>query len=421
MLKRTEPLKLFQFQPLHQPTATICDDTVILDATITKQGLPLFLLVPGQHDNKAEVTALWGGNPYKESDSNTPQTDTAVPEKLPASKAFPDTPPDTLPQTSPDFSSEMEASQQDILSSSWALLQQNGNWWREVVPHGEEYVLEWEPDILSNLYYTTNHIFSHMLLHKSLNFIIDELLRHSISSITLPLAILERASELDNPWAVAMDRARQAGQLLAAILLSNTFQAADSTSNCVVGRAVTLVGYGIGARVVFHCLETLAAEPGLLGRGIVENAILIGAPTTSDSIKWQQLRMVVSNRLVNCYNRSDWLLASLYRIHSWDVGVAGLGPVSLTASSTSDAKCDTEDAVVVAVETIKEMWRSVENIDITSLTQRNCDYALSLPAIISLVFGEKTNQSSETVIVDGVDESQGRHEASDASESTVNV
>ena len=101
MLKRTEPLKLFQFQPLHQPTATICDDTVILDATITKQGLPLFLLVPGQHDNKAEVTALWGGNPYKESDSNTPQTDTAVPEKLPASKAFPDTPPDTLPHPSP--------------------------------------------------------------------------------------------------------------------------------------------------------------------------------------------------------------------------------------------------------------------------------------------------------------------------------
>lgn len=390
MLKRTEPLKQFQFQPLHHPSATIDDDTVIINATVTKQGVPLYLLVPGQHDNKVEVTRLWGGDQYVEINKSD------VGEGSP-----------TAPTPVPSPELESTSSPEDTLSSSWALLQQSGNWWRDIILYGEEYVLEWEPEILTNLYYTTNHIFSHMILHKSLNLIIDELFRHSISSITLPLAILERASELDNPWAVAMDRARQAGQLLAAVLLSNTFHAADATSNSAVGRAVTLVGYGIGARVVYHCLETLAAEPGLLGRGIVENAVLIGAPANNDSSKWQQLRMVVSNRLVNCYNRSDWLLASLYRIHSWDVGVAGLGPISLTPVSSSPAVSDetaeSDDAVVVAIAQIKDTWKNIENIDITSLTRSNCDYALSLPAILSLVFGDKAKQSSETVIVNATD------------------
>lgn len=32
----------------------------------------------------------------------------------------------------------------------------------------------------------------------------------------------------------------------------------------------------MGARLIFHCLETLAAEGGSEARGIVENAVLIG-------------------------------------------------------------------------------------------------------------------------------------------------
>jgi len=43
-------------------------------------------------------------------------------------------------------------------------------------------------------------------------------------------------------------------------------------------RPITLIGYGMGARVIFHCLEYLAEVGGEAGKGIVENVLLIGAP-----------------------------------------------------------------------------------------------------------------------------------------------
>ena len=42
-----------------------------------------------------------------------------------------------------------------------------------------------------------------------------------IGAAALPLTVLERAAELDCPWLVVMDRAEQAGRLLAALLLEN--------------------------------------------------------------------------------------------------------------------------------------------------------------------------------------------------------
>ena len=49
---------------------------------------------------------------------------------------------------------------------------------------------------------------------------------------------------IDHAWAVALNRAQKAGILLAHILMSGAHG----------DRPVTLTGYSMGARLIFHCL-----------------------------------------------------------------------------------------------------------------------------------------------------------------------
>lgn len=55
------------------------------------------------------------------------------------------------------------------------------------------------------------------------------------------------AQMIDHAWAVALNRAQKAGILLAHILMSGAHG----------DRPVTLVGYSMGARLIFHCLLEL--------------------------------------------------------------------------------------------------------------------------------------------------------------------
>ena len=48
---------------------------------------------------------------------------------------------------------------------------------------------------------------------------------------------------------------------------------------------------------------------------------------------WHSARSVVGGRFINCYSSSDWLLALLYRSKSYDMSIAGLGPVHLKDST----------------------------------------------------------------------------------------
>jgi thioesterase domain-containing protein len=56
------------------------------------------------------------------------------------------------------------------------------------------------------------------------------------------------------------------------------------------GRPVTLIGFSLGARVVFACLEELAKR-GDTG-GIVERVVLLGAPLVLNTHQWQTVRKV---------------------------------------------------------------------------------------------------------------------------------
>ena len=105
------------------------------------------------------------------------------------------------------------------------------------------------------------------------------------------------------------------------------------------GRPVTLVGFSLGAYVVWECLHEMcrASEAGeARAAGIVQHAVLLGLPASSDPARWRRLRRVVAGRLVNCYRPDDLVLSLAHRAAQLKAfGVAGLGPVPAGAGVES--------------------------------------------------------------------------------------
>ncbi|KAF1949773.1 DUF726-domain-containing protein [Byssothecium circinans] len=129
-----------------------------------------------------------------------------------------------------------------------------------------------------------------------------------------PLGLVKVASVLDNPFSVALARADKAGKVLAHALIDG-----------VQGkRPVNLMGYSIGARVIYACLVELAEQHAF---GMVESVVLMGAPAPSDSKSWRQIRSVVAARIVNVYSTEDYILGFLYRSAKLEFGVSGLQEV----------------------------------------------------------------------------------------------
>lgn len=92
-----------------------------------------------------------------------------------------------------------------------------------------------------------------------------------------PLGLVKVASVLDNPFSVALARSDKAGKVLAHALIDG-----------VQGRRpVTLIGYSVGARVIYACLVELAKQHAF---GLVESVVLMGAPSPSDTVSWRQIR-----------------------------------------------------------------------------------------------------------------------------------
>ncbi|KAI0526415.1 hypothetical protein F5B22DRAFT_585669 [Xylaria bambusicola] len=129
-----------------------------------------------------------------------------------------------------------------------------------------------------------------------------------------PMSLTNAGRIIDNPWSVASQRAQKAGEVLA-----------DALINKAQGeRPVTLLGYSLGARVIYVCLQELARRRAF---GLVENAVLLGAPTPSSSSEWRAIRTVVTGRVINGFSTKDYILAFLYRTSSIQFGVAGLQPM----------------------------------------------------------------------------------------------
>ena len=156
---------------------------------------------------------------------------------------------------------------------------------------------------------------------------------------------------IDNPWSNALDRARQAGAVLADILINRHLGV----------RPVSLVGFSLGARVIFYALIELAKAKAF---GVVQEVYLFGATLTASKKVWRQVRGVVSGRFVNAYAMNDWVLGYLFRATSGGLNtVAGLRPI--------------------------EHVPDLENVDITSILVGHMSYRTLMPTLLAHV-GFKT-------------------------------
>ncbi|CAM6013771.1 unnamed protein product [Sphagnum balticum] len=145
-----------------------------------------------------------------------------------------------------------------------------------------------------------------------------------MSALAWPATLLSATDFIDSKWAIAVDRSDKAGKLLAMILLKG------GQGN----RPVTLMGYSLGARVIFSCLEELSRKG---DRGaIVERVVLLGAPITLDKGRWEMARKVVAGRFVNAFSSNDWILGVVYRATFLTQGLAGLQVVDIPGIENVD-------------------------------------------------------------------------------------
>lgn len=217
---------------------------------------------------------------------------------------------------------ESEAAQQDhrlrvtIGVTGW--VKEESNFvipWRVIGANSEVFALRWEMEPLMNL----GNAISALVTSAAWSVAGREVLSHTIfatimSAVMLPMGLMNVARIVDNPFSVAKARADKAGEVLA-----------DALINKAQGeRPVTLIGYSLGSRLIFSCLQSLAKRDAY---GLVESVIVMGAPTPSNDEHWRRVRSVVTGRVVNVYSENDSVLAFLYRTSSLQLGVAGLQPV----------------------------------------------------------------------------------------------
>ncbi|XP_034977015.1 transmembrane and coiled-coil domain-containing protein 4 isoform X2 [Zootoca vivipara] len=226
--------------------------------------------------------------------------------------------------------------------------------WSSLLQSKEQYCLAWESKYLMELGNTLDS-----LLNGLVNVVAQEALKFTVLSgivtaLALPASLLTVASVIDNPWGVCLHRSSEVGKHLARILLSRHQGK----------RPVTLMGFSLGARVIYFCLQEMAKEEDC--RGIVEDVVLLGAPVEGEAKYWKQIAKVVSGRIINGYCRGDWLLRYVYRTSSVQLNVAGLQPVNL------------DD-------------RRMVNVDLSSIVSGHLDYMKQMDTILKAV-GVKTKQ-----------------------------
>ncbi|KKA30477.1 hypothetical protein TD95_000634 [Thielaviopsis punctulata] len=180
---------------------------------------------------------------------------------------------------------------------------------------GDIYSVLWEPEMLRSMGDTINILATEALTQGLQQVLGSTILISLMAALQLPVVLTKLAYLIDNPWAVSLDRATSAGLILADSLIDRNLGT----------RPVTLVGYSLGSRVIFSCLQELSRKGAY---GLVQNVYLYGSPVVVKKDEYLAARSVVSGKFLNGYNRNDWILGYLFRLTSGGISsVAGLTEV----------------------------------------------------------------------------------------------
>ena len=164
-----------------------------------------------------------------------------------------------------------------------------------------------------------------------------------MAALQLPIVLTKLSYLIDNPWAVSLDRAVAAGLILADSLMDRSLGT----------RPITLVGYSLGSRVIFSCLQELAKRGAY---GLVQNVYIFGSPIVVKKDEFLRAKTIVAGRFVNGYNRNDWILGYLFRLTNGGIrSVAGLAPID-------------------------SPW--IENVDVTEEVPGHMQYRTAMPTLL---------------------------------------
>ncbi|KAJ5278923.1 hypothetical protein N7478_004295 [Penicillium angulare] len=209
---------------------------------------------------------------------------------------------------------------------------------------GDIYSVLWEPEMLRSMGDTINILATEALTQGLQQVLGNTILMALVASLQLPLVLTKLSYLIDNPWNVSLARSHYAGLIMA-----------DSLQDRNLGnRPITLLGFSLGAKLIFSCLKELSDKG---AHGLIQNVYLFGSPVVANKDDYLKARSVVSGRFVNGYSTNDWILGYLFRATSGGImRVSGIAPI--------------------------EGIPGIENFDLTDLVNGHMDYRAAMPRLL---------------------------------------
>ncbi|KAL1810182.1 hypothetical protein ACET3Z_027172 [Daucus carota] len=198
--------------------------------------------------------------------------------------------------------------------------------WEGQADNSERYALQWESKHLIAVSTAIRDLLASSLAYTLMQQgAMLTVLGALVSALAWPAALLSLIGFIDSSWSIAVDRSDKAGKLLAEEVLEKGLHGQ---------RPVTLLGFSLGARVIFRCLQCLSESDN--NAGLIERVVLLGSPIAIQDENWETVRKMVSGRFVNAYSTNDWTLGVAFRASILSRGVAGVQPVDVPGIENVD-------------------------------------------------------------------------------------